>query len=238
MRTMVTFDGTRLTDWVVVSGLQRPLLPRRPEYVNVPGADGAIFAGVVDDTRTVKLTMTLIDHDRTARMQAARRLAATLDVDSPRPLAISEDGGLYYMAMPTAGADGIRFLNAESFDVEFTCDAFMYGETHTFALSVESSGSQRILVDGTKPAPMRMDATVTGSGTWRLEADWVDAYTATVSGSAALSIDAERRVATRDGATYALPPTNEWLWLEPGEHAIRSYGASVSGTLTYTERWA
>lgn len=238
-RTQVHFDGKPLTDLLVVGKLQRPLLPRRAEYVSVPGADGAIFAGVVDDTRILKLTLTIRDQSPVARAQAARELAAALDVDSPRPLYISEDGGLWYMAMPTSGADGIRYVGAESFEVEFTCDACMYGEEVSASLDIAATtGIQTVVVGGTKPTPAKLEATLTGSGTWRLAVDGTDAYTATVSGSATASIDAESRVALMDGEVYALPPTNEWIWLTPGVHELRSFNVRTQGSLSWTERWA
>ena len=238
MRTRVYFDGTELTAFTVVSDLQRPLLPRRAEYVSVPGADGAIFAGVVDDTRTLRLTLTIKGNDPTRRAHAARQLASVLDVDSPRPLHISEDAGLYYMAMPNASADGTRYLNGESFEVEFTCDPFMYGRERSFAVNVANNGTQRIVVTGTRPVPVALDVRLTSGGTWRLAVDGKDYYTAQVSGATSLTLDAGSRVARRTGDLYALPPTNDWLWLEPGAHTLTSYGVGIQGTLTYTERWS
>lgn len=239
VRTKVHFDGHPLTDLYVVGNLQRPLLPRRAEWVSVPGADGAIFAGVVDDVRTLRLTMTVRSQDPSERAQAARQLAAWLDVDSPRPLYISEDGGLYYMALPTSGADGMRYVSAESFEVEFTCDPWLYGETQAMTLDIASNtGSQHVMVGGTKPTPVLLDLSLTGSGAWRFAVDGDDAYTATLTGSATMTLDAEKRVATMGGEVYALPPQDEWVWLEPGPHLLRSYGARAQGTLRFTERWA
>lgn len=238
VRTKVHFDGHDLTALYVVGNLQRPLLPRRAEWVSVPGADGAIFAGVVEDTRKLSMTMTVRDQSPTARAQAARELAAWLDVDGPRPLYISEDSGLYYMALPSSDADGRRYVGAESFDVEFTCEPFLYGEARAVTLDIASNtGSQHVVVGGTKPTPVRLDLALTGSGEWRFAVDGDDAYTATLTGSAAMTFDAEKRVATRGGDVYALPPEDEWIWLEPGPHLLRSFGARAQGTLTFIERW-
>lgn len=237
-RTKVTFDGHELTALAIVSDLRRPLLPRRAEYVSVPGADGAIFGGAVDDTRKLTLTLTLRGHDPVERAEAQRALARILDVDSPRPLAISEDGGLWYMAMPNASSDGERRTGAESFDVEFTCDACMYGATEEVALSMSAGDSLGFRVGGTKPTPCVVDVSTTGSGAWRLTLDGQDAYSATLDGAAYLTIDSERRVATRDGNVYALPPTDYWFILAPGAHTLAVTGAGATGTLTYTERWA
>lgn len=238
VRTRVHFDGHDLTALYVVGNLQRPLLPRRAEWVTVPGADGAIFAGVVEDTRTLKMTMTVRSQDPTDRAHAARELAAALDVDEPKPLYISEDGELYYMALPSSGADGRRYVGAESFEVDFTCDPWLYGETQTVTLDIASNnGTQYVVVGGTKPTPVMLDLSLSGSGEWRFAVDGDDAYTATISGSANMTFDAEKRVATRGGEIYALPPQDEWVWLEPGTHLLRSFGARAQGMMTFTERW-
>ena len=237
-RTRVAFDGHELTALAVVSALRRPLLPRKAEYVTVPGADGAIYAGVTDETRTLKLTLTLRGRDAHDRARAQRALAAILDVDSPRPLAISEDNGLWYRAMPNATGDGSRLTGAERFDVKFTCDPCLYGREVEVPLAMAAGGTQSFLVGGSKPTPCVVRVDTSGSGAWRLVLDGQDEYTAALGGSTSITVDSETRVATRDGSVYALPPTDYWFILSPGEHQLKVYGGRADGTLTYTERWA
>lgn len=247
-RTTVTFDGNDLTQRFGVGDLQRPLMPREGEYVSVPGADGALFVGVTDATRTVRLTLTYLDADPAERMEAFRELASWLHVDSPRALAISEDGGLWYKAMPNAKADGARALNADSFVVEFTCDSCLYGEAVTEHLGVTAGAdTATFVVGGTLPTPCVVDAFVGTDGDWSLTLDdgsvysgkeWSGAYVST-----RYRLDSETRVAiegygTSQERTFALAPTNRWFWLTPGEHTIQGSNCAADIELAYVERWA
>lgn len=248
-RTAVTFDGHDLTQRFGVGGLQRPLMPREGEYVSVPGADGALFVGVTDATRTVRLTLTYLDADPAERMEAFRELASWLHVDSPRALAISEDGGLWYKAMPNAQADGARALNADSFVVEFTCDSCLYGDEASEDVTLSSGGTATIEVGGTLPTPMLLSGEVTASGVWAISLDGAAQYTGTQGAEGApetlyYEIDAETRVAkvgqdeTAALEAFALAPTDRWMWLAPGTHTLAATGCSATLTVGYVERWA
>ena len=248
-RTIVTFDGHDLTECFRVGNLQRPLVPREAEYVAVPGADGALFVGATDATRTVRMTLTVRSKDPECRARAMRQLAAWLHVDEPKGLSISEDGGLWYKAMPNASADGNRYLNAESFDIEFTCDSCMYGLEREEALAVAALSPATFTVGGTLPTPCRLTGTVTAAGQWTLSLDGSAQYTGEQDDEGSdltlhYDIDAETRVARFASSslgpwsTFALSPTDTWFWLAPGEHTITATGCTASLALAYTERWA
>ena len=244
-RTTVTFNGTDLTASDNVSDLRRPLLPRTAKFVSVPGRDGALYAGVTENQRKLVMTMTCMG-DPEDRAESMRTLAKALRVTEAKPLAISEDGGLYYMAIPTSNGDGERYVNAESFDVEFTCDPWLYGDEKTETLSISSGGTKTFTVTGSVPTPCLIEVTATASGDWTLTLD--DGYFyqyPSVGGSKILSFDAERRIAQQKASasaawsTFALPATClAWFVLTPGQHTLKSTGGSTSGTLKYRERWA
>lgn len=241
-RTVVTFDGQELTRDYRVSDLRTSLLPVSIETAQVPGRDGVLLTGRTLSPRTISLLLTVKGTDQVARQLAARRLAEILNVSEPRPLAVSIDGGLYYMAVPNAAEDGQRYLNATRFEVAFECpDPVAYGETKT--VTVPSGGSATFEVDGTYPTMplVRCPAAKNGSGGfWRLLLDDGSYLIATVpsgTSSAAVEADCAQRVLRVAGNVTALPPAADWLVLEPGEHTLAMTGTGAA-TVTYTERWA
>ncbi len=173
MKTTVTFDGVELTSMFVVSDLRRPLAPRNVALVDVPGRDGALFANATQATFEVSMTLTVRSRDLRERSAAVRALAALLTVPEPRPLAIGDDGGLYYMAIPSSDQDGERFVNAERFEVKFTCpDPWLYGEART--ATIPSGGSVEVEVGGTAPTW----PTITAAATGGTQDSWIVALTA------------------------------------------------------------
>lgn len=241
MRTRVWFDGHELTEHYLCSDLGRALLPRSVGTQRVGGLDGAIVTGVTLSPRTVTMTLTTVCRDMAKRQAWARRLAAALAVDEPRPLRISIDGGLWLMAVPTSSGDAARRLAATSFDVSFECtDPVFRGERRSVA--VPSGGTTSFRVGGTYPASPVV--TVSGaanaaSGHWRLALDDGTYLLATVpegSGGSALSFDCCARTLAVDGATALLAPEASWLVLEPGTHTLAMDG-SGEATVTYEERW-
>lgn len=239
-RTTVTFDGHDLTQDYRVSDLRTPLLPVTIDTADVPGRDGLLMVGRRLAPRTVSLRLTVKGTDQVARQAAARRLAQILNVSEPRPLAISIDGGLYYMAVPNATADGQRYLNATSFEVAFEAsDPVAYGATRT--VTVPSGGSVTFEVGGTYPTMPRIDVPAARNGSggfWRLLLEDGSFMTLTLPGSGtyAIAADCAERVLRVAGNVTALPPTSDWLVLEPGEHTLTMTGTGAA-TVAYEERW-
>lgn len=240
-RTTVTFDGTRLTDLYDVSDLRTSLLPRTIGSVVVPGRDGALHTGTRLATRTVTLTLTVRGAGIEERQEAARMLAEILAVDEPAPLAISIDGGLFYMAMPESTGDVARFFNANRTEVTFTClDPTLHGTREAWSLT--SGGSTSITVGGTYPTMPLVEVTGARNGSggfWRLTLDGGDYLIATIPAgvtSAPIVADCERRVLRVNGSVTLLQPAADWLVLEPGTHTLAMTGTGT-GTISFEERW-
>lgn len=242
MRTTVTFDGFELTAAYRVSDLRTSLLPQSLGSVDVPGRDGSLYTGSRLSSRTITLTLTTMAKSVEERQDAARELAAALAVDEPKPLAISIDGGLYWLAMPTSTADGERFLNATRFEVEFTAfDPVMYGVERT--VTVPSGGSVSFLVGGTYPtmpvvsAPSAKNDSATGN--WQLWLDDTDHLVATIPAgvsTAPVVADCAARTLRVNDSLALLVPSADWLVLTPGEHELEMVGTGAA-TVTYVERW-
>ena len=241
-RTRVWFDGHELTAHAIVSDLRRPLVPRTASYVDVPGMDGKLFTGVRLDMRTVKLRLTL-KGDPSERAQAQRALASILNVSDYRPLEISEDSGLYYMAIPTAKDDGSRFVRAESFEVTFDCQPCLRGMARSFAFSLAAHESLSFVVGGTAPTPAFLTFTHPSAGDLTLSLDTGTLVTEPDGGPSPMAMDSERRVYGEWSDAYqsitdviALPMGTDWAVLEPGARTLTA-SAATSGTISFIERW-
>lgn len=241
MRTQVVFDGHDLTNLFAVSDLRNSLLPRNIGTSVVPGRDGNLFTGATLSARTISLRLTIIDRSITGRQAAERLLASILAVDEPRPLSISIDGGLYYMAIPKADSEGARYRNATSYEVTFEVpDPVAYGETKT--VTVPSGGSVTFTVGGTYPTMPTISAPAAANGSggyWRLRLEDGSYLLATIpSGvsSAPVIADCEKRTLKVNGNVALLVPDADWLVLEPGEHTLEMTGTGAA-TVAFTERW-
>lgn len=222
------------------------MLPRTLGAVSVPGMDGELPTGQALAPFDLGLTLTIMGRDPSLRELVRQQLAAQLNVDGEAPLAISEDGGLWYKARPTAQAEGVRSVNAESFDVTFRIsDPVRYGTLRT--VTVPQGGSVTFTVGGTYPTMPNVTATIdVGDGTeqWRLGLDdgsYLLCYAPSTSGQSSYDVafDCSQRVLTVGGEVIMLPAIADWLVLAPGEHTLTMSGDASSGaaTVTFYERW-
>lgn len=246
MRTHVMFNGIDLTSLFNVSDLEDALLPREVSTVEVPGMDGALFAGVKLSQRSIKLTLTVKDDSLDGVRAASRLLAAILAVKQPAPLSMSIDGGLYFMAVPKAQEPGVIFRNAVRHEVEFVIpDPVAYGDLRT--ITVPSGGSVTFTVGGTYPTMPTVEDVLTVSASdklWRLslEDGTYLAYEPSYDGATridSLAIDCPARTLKVNGYTEMLTAESLWLELMPGTHTLTLDGSATSGpaTVTFRERW-
>lgn len=248
MRTHVYFNGIDLTRDFYVSDLRMPLLPVNVNTRGVSGRDGSVYCGSTLAQRSMLLTLTVKDEDIERRQAAARRLASALAVEEPKPLALSIDGGLYYMAMPTSGEDGLRRATSTRYDVEFVCpDPVAYGRQVSVAVPSTGTKSATFVVGGTYEAMPVVTAPIASADEgdfWKLalEDGSYLYYEPTYTGAAyteTLVADCAERTLKADGHTRLLIPQADWLVLTPGQHTLTLSGDAASGdvTVTYRERW-
>lgn len=240
-RTQVWFNNVELTDSFYVSDLRQSLLPKNVVTSDVPGKDGSLFLGARLATRSIKLTLTVRDRTASGLQEAARELAAILNVSEPKPLKLSIDGGLYYMAVPNAQTDGTRSRHAVRYDVEFlAADPVAYGEVKT--KTVPSGGSVTFEVDGTYPTLPVITASAAANGSggyWRITREdgaYVQATIPSGVTSAPVVVDCAGRVLRVNSNVVVLPLEADWLVLEPGEHTLTMTGTGAA-TVEWTERW-
>lgn len=248
-RTTVTFDGHDLTEKCIVSDLRRPMLPRRLGAIEVPGMDGELATGQTLAPADIKLTLSIMGSDPDERELARQELAEILNTDGPKPLAISIDGGLYYMARALSQDDGARFVNAESYEVTFRAsDPVRYGELRE--VLVPPNGSVTFTVGGTYPTMPTLDTVLTATASdmyWKITLDGGDYVLFSpltyVEGSMAVDsiiVDCEHRLMKTWNTPKMLPAGADWLVLTPGEHTLAmETNVSVAGntSVLFRERW-
>lgn len=244
-RTTVTFDGHDLTANYHVSNLRVALLPRDISSVNIPGMDGARFTGAQLAAKDITLTLTAMGSTLAARQTAARTLASYLAVDEPKPLAISVDGGLYYMAIPTSESEASIYRNATRFDVIFRAlDPVMYGEEKTVSLT--NSSNKTFDVGGTyqtMPAITSSDAKGRSSSAQYVQindaisGEYIRVPVPYGDDTHTVTIDCAKRTASVDGATVGIDLSSDWLTLKPGSNTLRRIYGSGTFAVTYRERW-
>lgn len=228
-----------------MSELRRPLLPRTLGAVDVPGIDGELPTGQTLAPFDLGLTLTVMGRDPALREIMRQKVASDLNSAGEAPLAISEDNGLWYMARPTAVADGVRSVNAESFDVTFRIsDPVRYGRQRT--VTVPAGGSATFHVDGTYQTMPTVAVSISnGEGTeqWRLgleDGSFLLCYAPVgASGTQAVTFDCGGRVLRVGANAVMLPAIADWLVLTPGDHTLAMSGDATSGaaTVTFWERW-
>lgn len=241
MRTRVMFDGHELSRDYYVSDLRDPLLVRTIGMQDVPGRDGSIFTGVKLAPKTISLRFTAVNKSMEARRAAGRRLAALLAVREPRPLQISVDDGLYYMAIPQSSDDAAQWVNATSFEVAFECpDPVAYGAERV--ITVPSGGSVTFEVGGTYQTMPVVSASAAANGSggyWRITKEDGSYIMATIPNgisTAPVVADCSARTLKVNGSTAMLVPQADWLVFEPGEHTLTMTGTGAA-TVTFNERW-
>lgn len=241
MRTQVIFDGFELSRHFHVSNLRTSLLPRTVKTREVPGRDGSLYLGASHAARTITMTLSVMGKAVEERQQASRMLAAILAVDEPRPLSLSIDSGLWYMAVPVSDGDGSRYRNATTFDVAFECpDPIAYGRERT--VTVPSGGSVSFEVGGTHPTMPHVSAAAAkkgSSGFWRLTLEDGSFFAATIPSNlstAPVAADCATRVLRVNGDVSLLDPSADWLVLAPGRHTLTMNGTGAA-TVTFNERW-
>lgn len=237
----VIWDGHDLTDYFVVSGIERPSPKARIETLKAPGMDGTVVRSSTWAELTVSMTVSSFAHGHAKRRDDLRRLIGWLDVDGARRLQFADDGGLYYEAVPSGGGSRTDWIDADSVELEFLVTSpAMYGARHE--VTVPSGGAVSFEVGGTYPTWPTIEAAAAVRGTsdlWGVRLDGGDYIRLKFASNTAraVSIDCETRESRVAGA-LALPTlSSDWLRLTPGRHTIAMDVGTGAATIAWDERW-
>ena len=236
----VTFDGHVLNDLFYVGMVEAEPPAIDVDLRTLDGKDGT----AVNGTRLAEsaITVPLVVRPGTAltTRQALSFLMGWLDVDGPRTLTLSDDGGLERVAVPS----GVTIDDYEYNDrltVTFTqVEPCLYGGSSTFA--VPSGGSATFEVTGnyvtmpviTAQAAQRDASTEMWSLTFD-EGDYVRLKLPTALATT-VSIDCKERRVLVGGEVSMLTLESDWPRLAAGTHTVRMDLGTGAATISIRER--
>lgn len=240
MGQTVVFDGHRLNDLFFVGDVSVGLpefLPTIEERVG----DGSRVRGTRLGTVAISIPLVVRPSQGTTARAALSALVSWLDVDGPRELALSGDGGLTRMCVPSGAPQVLDARWNDRIVVTLTqVDPALYGERRE--VTVPSGGSVTVLVGGdypTRPTVTASAVTRGASNLWGVRLDGGDVLRVSVPTSAATSvaIDCDRRTC-RVASTNTIPTLgSDWLELSPGAHTIRNDVGGGTCVVSWRERW-
>lgn len=233
-----------MTSYVEVLDVQMSALPPVSlDLVEVPGLDGAAFAGSnlkpMEITVVARLATQSIDQRDIQRAWAD--VAAKLLSDEPKALSLVS--GYYWMAMLDSRSPLSFATYSATCKLKFTCpDPVAYGTSKT--ATVPSGGSVNVTVGGTWPASPTITATAavrnSTSLVWGVKVDNGDfLHVATGSASSrAIAADCGKRTLTVASAAALPTLDSDWLVLAPGTHTVTMDQGTGAATVAWVERWA
>lgn len=240
MRTDVIIDGTSLSDYVTVAGVQVSPITINTGKTTIAGRDGVVLAESTVSERTISVVAVMPQGTMEERQKAIRDLWSLIDVKETHVLSISDDEGPYYVAKLDGSIDTVRTVTSDKLTLNFVTESpAMYGATHS--ATIPSGSSATIYVDGNYPTYPLIYGNVNGNsdGMWgvRLDSgDYIRVSTGTQNASEVV-IDCEERVVSIDGLFSMITLQSDWLMLYHGAHVIENDCGSGSCTVMWKERW-
>ena len=237
----VIFDGHRLNDRFFVGDVSCGLpefVPRAHERVG----DGSHVGGMRVGTATIAVTLVAKPVRGEPTRAAISALLSWLDVEGPRRLSLSEDGGLWRMAVPNGAPEVVDIEYNDVITVEFMqTEPWLYGSERS--VTIPSGGNARFLVGGDAPTmPTVSAASVTrddGTLRWGVRLDGGDVLRVgiPVASASSVLIDCPSRKCSVNGATTAISLESDWLVLKPGTHVIQNDLGAGACEVAWLERW-
>lgn len=236
----VEFDGVEITSEYTVSDLERTGFTSSANALDTGSGSRALVSAKQEPPKISFIIWKRGWIGRERQREAVRAIMALLAVDSYRPLSISDDNGLYYMAIPDGEHEVIEALNAVGVRVSFTArDPFLYGAEQT--VTVPSGGSVTFAVNCTCPTypVITANAEREQSGLWGLRLDDGDFLHVLTGRDAPTPVVADCAARTLEVNGSAALPTlqSDWLRLPKGIHTLEMEHGTGAATVKFTERW-
>lgn len=240
MAQEVVFDGHRINDLFFVGDISVGLpefLPTVEERVS----DGSRVRGTRLGTVAISIPLVVRPSQGTTARAALSALVSWLDVDGPRELSLSGDGGLTRMCVPSGAPQVLDARWNDRVVVTLTqVDPALYGERRE--VTVPSGGSVTALVGGdypTRPTVTASAATRGASNLWGVSADGSQLLRVAVrTGSAVgVEVDCGARTCRVSGIVTAPTLDSDWISLSPGTHVVRNDVGSGGCVVAWRERW-
>lgn len=241
MEQVIVFDGHRLNDLFYVGEVAVGM----PEFVpNVEDrvGNGAMVRGMRLAGPQITARLVVRPSAGVDGREALSTLASWLDVDGPRELSLSGDGGLARMAVPrgTPSVEGGSWNDVVTIEL-YQPDPALLGASRSAV--VPSAGQVSVIVGGDYPTrPTVTCSAATRNATsrlWGVRLDGGDYLRVSVPTSSAVAIgmDCDARACVVNGDVCVPTIESDWLVLRPGTHVIRNDVGTGASTVTWRERW-
>lgn len=237
----IEFDGVEITSEYTVSDLERTGFSSSVNALDTGSGSKALVGASQQPPKISFIIWKRGWLPKERQREAVRSIMALLAVDSYRPLSISDDDGLYYMAIPEGEHEVIETLNAVGVRASFTArDPFLYGAEQTVV--VPSGGSVTFNVGGTCPTFPVIEANATRfpiSGSWGLmldDGDFLYVKTGRDAPTPVVADCANRTLVVNGSAALPTLPS-DWLEFAPGVHTLEMTNGSGAATVKFVERW-
>ena len=166
----VTYDGVASTslDGFMCHEVTRGLVAeRRTNFDSVPGREGSFVFPEEPGMRVVELDCSvLVDAvDPALRRAAVRKVAAWYNRPTLRKLLISDEPGVYEMAIPADAPNVTEWRQRGSFVLPFLCEPYSYDAAVTTTTKVMAGATDVLVVqnDGDVRAPFIVEILASGS---------------------------------------------------------------------------
>lgn len=237
----VTFDHHRFNELFYLGDVEIGLPEFTPSYEQRPRG-GAIVRGMQIGTATIRVTLVVKPVRGEEPRAALSALMSWLDVDGPRRLTLSSDGGLWRMAVPTGAPEMQDNGNYDIVSVEFMqTDPMLFGKKRT--VNVTQGSSSTFVVGGDAPTRPTIRANAAHrnatNGTWGLALDSGESLLVSIPTSSASTVDIDcgERVCHVNGVATAPTLASDWFELKPGLRTITHSQGTGTAFIEWYERW-
>lgn len=237
----VTFDGNTLNDLFFVGTVSVELPEFAPELVDLKG-NGSAVLGTRMGGPSISIRLVAKPARGRRRERSVSTLLSWLDVDGPRWLTLSRDGGLRRWCVPMGAPTNEDADWNDSIVVTFRqVDPALFGATRT--ATIPSAGTVTVDVGGDYPTEPTIAATSAvrraSDQLWGVTLDNADSLLVKVDTplASAITIDCGARTCVV-GTTKCVPTLeSDWWALTPGEHTLTAGAGTGAATVTWVERW-
>lgn len=238
----IVFDGHRLNDRFYVGEATVGLPDYQPVTEDRVAGNGARLRRMRVGTIGIDIALVAKPVAGESVREAISDLCAWIDVDEPKKLSLSGDGGLWRLCVPSGAPQVLDDKWQDRLSVSFLqLEPALYGTLRE--VTVPSGGTVNFRVGGDYPTVPTVKASAAtrnySSQQWGVRLDSGDVMCVKVptSSASSVSMDCGARTCTVNGATTIPTLASDWFELKPGMHTLQNHQGSGACTVSWYERW-
>ena len=237
--------GIDLAALYLVDNVSRPIAPMGAAFSESQGTSDAVLVSAAEKRPTISMSIYIPDDGPVAARSRLRTLASQLTFREPRSLEFEDDGGLFYMVVPS-GARAVEVSQAGiRVDARFEATApWLFSEGKAF----EVSAATQLEFGGTASTPLSLPyqtITADANGEWGLQ--WRDEANAwhqfvlsglTPSASTPIQLDAQTGICRAGSGLHYAGAGSRWpMTKTDGSVYLTPYKGSSTFVASAVPRW-